>query len=70
MQFLMESMLTTKLVELGYTSKFNFDYKSAEELSWFDHLTGGVTHTDFFAMRPTDYSKPGENESWDEDDIF
>jgi ribonucleoside-diphosphate reductase beta chain len=59
-----------KLVELGYTSKFNFDYKSAEELSWFDHLTGGVTHTDFFAMRSTDYSKAGENESWDEDDIF
>jgi ribonucleoside-diphosphate reductase beta chain len=59
-----------KLIELGYSSKFDFDYKSAEELSWFDHLTGGVTHTDFFAMRSTDYSKAGENESWDESDIF
>jgi ribonucleoside-diphosphate reductase beta chain len=59
-----------KLVELGYSSKFDYDYKSAEELAWFDHLTGGVTHTDFFAMRSTDYSKAGENESWDEDDIF
>ena len=51
-------------------SIFNFEFneKKASELDWFYHLTGGVTHTDFFAMRPTDYSKAGEGENWD--DIF
>ena len=59
-----------KLVELGYQSIFEYDILSAKQLEWFDHLTGGVTHTDFFAMRSTDYSKAGENEVWDEDEIF
>jgi hypothetical protein len=31
----------------------------------FYHLTGGVTHTDFFAIRPTDYSKAGEDEDYE-----
>ena len=59
-----------KLVELGYEPKMQYDEKSAAELDWFYHLTGGHTHTDFFAVRPTDYSKAGEDENWDEDDIF
>jgi ribonucleoside-diphosphate reductase beta chain len=63
-----------KLGELGYKpivggdGMFEFDEKKASELDWFYHLTGGVTHTDFFAMRPTDYSKAGEGEDWG--DIF
>lgn len=63
-----------KLGELGYNpipggdDYFPFDVDSASELDWFYHLTGGVTHTDFFAMRPTDYSKAGEGEDWG--DIF
>jgi ribonucleoside-diphosphate reductase beta chain len=59
-----------KLVELGYDPIFEYDVKSAEELNWFYHLTGGHTHTDFFAIRPTDYAKAGENEDWDEDALF
>ena len=59
-----------KLVELGYESEFTFDEDSAGELDWFYHLTGGHTHTDFFAVRPTDYAKAGEGENWDEDDLF
>lgn len=59
-----------KLAELGYTPAFEFDKDSASELDWFYHLTGGHTHTDFFAIRPTDYSKAGEDENWDEDDLF
>jgi len=55
-----------KLRELGYESIFNFDVKSAEQLDWFYHLSGGLTHTDFFAVRPTDYSKANEGEDWDE----
>jgi ribonucleoside-diphosphate reductase beta chain len=59
-----------KLMELGYLPIFEYDNKSADKLDWFYHLTGGVTHTDFFAIRPTDYSKAGENENWDEDALF
>ena len=47
-----------------------YEAEKAEELDWFYHLTGGHTHTDFFAIRPTDYSKAGEDENWDEDDLF
>jgi ribonucleoside-diphosphate reductase beta chain len=58
-----------KLVELGYVDLGNYipyDENSANKLDWFYHLTGGHTHTDFFAIRPTDYSKPGESEDWDD----
>ncbi len=58
-----------KLVELGYTDKrrfFNYDEKAAANLDWFYHLTGGHTHTDFFAIRPTDYSKANENEDFED----
>ena len=63
-----------KLAELGYNpfaggdEYFDYNIESANELEWFYHLTGGTTHTDFFAVRPTDYSKAGEGEDWD--DIF
>ena len=58
-----------KLVELGYIdlgSYFAYDIKAAANLDWFYHLTGGVTHTDFFATRPTDYSKAGEGEDFED----
>ena len=58
----------TKLQELGYEPIFEFDKKKAEKLEWFYHLTGGLTHTDFVAIRPTDYSKANEGENWD--DLF
>jgi ribonucleoside-diphosphate reductase beta chain len=63
-----------KLSELGYNPMpggddfFEYNEESASQLDWFYHLTGGVTHTDFFAMRPTDYSKANEGEDWS--DIF
>ena len=53
-----------KLEELGYKSHFDYNKKKAENLEWFYHLTGGITHTDFFAIRPTDYSKAGEGEDF------
>jgi ribonucleoside-diphosphate reductase beta chain len=59
-----------KLNELGYDPIFHYDEYLASELDWFYHLTGGHTHTDFFAIRPTDYAKAGENEDWDEDSLF
>ena len=58
-----------KLVELGYAdlkSHIPFDKNAASNLDWFYHLTGGHTHTDFFAVRPTDYSKAGEGEDFED----
>ena len=67
-----------KLAELGYTTKkyqekdgplrdFTFyDQKSIDKMAWFDHPTGGHTHTDFFAIRPTDYSKASEGEDFED----
>lgn len=56
----------TKLAELGYEGIFEYDKDAVERLDWFYQLSGGVTHTDFFAVRPTDYSKAGEGEDWDD----
>ena len=59
--------LNEKLSELGYNDKhFEFDVKAAKELDWFAHLTSGVTHTDFFSIRPTDYSKANEGEDYND----
>jgi ribonucleoside-diphosphate reductase beta chain len=58
-----------KLVELGYedlAKEFAYDEKAASNLDWFYHLTGGHTHTDFFAIRPTDYSKANEGEDFED----
>ncbi len=63
-----KSRTKSKLKELGYDGIFDFDEEKAGNLDWFYHLTGGQTHTDFFAIRPTDYSKANEGEDWD--DIF
>ncbi len=61
--------LNEKLVELGYRDKrnyFKFDESAASNLDWFYHLTGGLTHTDFFSVRPTDYSKANEGENFED----
>jgi len=58
-----------KLTELGYLdlgSYFSYEEDSAGNLDWFYHLTGGHTHTDFFAIRPTDYSKANEGEDFED----
>ena len=58
-----------KLNELGYSDKrrfFHYDKEAASSLDWFFHLTGGHTHTDFFAVRPTDYSKANEGEDFED----
>lgn len=55
-----------KLIELGYEPIFVIDDDKASQLDWFYHLTGGLTHTDFFALRPTDYSKANEGEDFED----
>lgn len=54
-----------KLGELGYLPIFHYSEDMSSNLDWFYHLTGGVTHTDFFALRPTDYAKASEGDDWD-----
>jgi ribonucleoside-diphosphate reductase beta chain len=59
-----------KIEELGYDPNYHFGYfdydeQSAKQLDWFYHLTGGHTHTDFFAIRPTDYSKANEGDDFE-----
>jgi len=47
-----------KLNELGYTPLYNdVDPNLLRQMEWFNHLTSGKTHQDFFANRVTDYSK-------------
>lgn len=67
-QFIRER-LNSKLHELGYpehADHFEYDEPAARNLDWFGHLTGGHKHTDFFAIRPTDYSKANEGEDYDD----
>ncbi len=48
----------TKLSDLGLGSNWkNINADSLEKLSWFDYLTTGVEHQDFFAGRVSSYSK-------------
>ena len=58
-----------KITELGYNESsqhFRYNENKANALDWFYHLTGGVTHTDFFSIRSTDYSKANEGEDFED----
>ena len=58
-----------KLVELGYVdlgNYFPYDNKAASKIDWLYSLTECVTHTDFFAIRQTDYSKANEGEDFED----
>lgn len=46
-----------KMVELGYKAVYEVDEKLLDEMAWFGQITSGVEHQDFFAMRPSAYSK-------------
>ena len=61
--------VNTKMGDLGYRPIVNgIDVKAVERMKWFDHLSAGKQHTDFFANRVTNYSK-GTME-WDANAIF
>jgi ribonucleoside-diphosphate reductase beta chain len=48
----------TKLTDLGLKTNWkNIDKDSLQRMSWFDIMSAGVSHADFFAQRVTDYSK-------------
>jgi ribonucleoside-diphosphate reductase beta chain len=48
----------TKLNDLGLKKHYkNIDKEALERMAWFDIMSAGVSHADFFAQRVTDYSK-------------
>ena len=59
----------TKMADLGYGSIVDdIDKEAIQRMSWFDNLSGGKQHTDFFAGRVTNYSKGVQN--WNASDLF
>jgi len=64
-----KNRVNTKLGDLGYRPIVtDIDMTSVERMKWFDALSAGKQHTDFFANRVTNYSK-GHME-WDAELIF
>jgi ribonucleoside-diphosphate reductase beta chain len=65
LEHFIKNRVNTKLGDLGYKSIIsNVDVKAVERMKWFDHLSAGKQHTDFFANRVTNYSKG--HLTWDE----
>ena len=61
--------VNTKMSDLGYGAIVNdIDKEAIQRMSWFDNLSGGKQHSDFFAVRVTNYSKGAQN--WDANNIF
>ena len=60
-----KNRINAKLGDLGYKGIItDIDPTAVERMKWFDHLSAGKQHTDFFASRVTNYSKG--NMTWDE----
>jgi len=60
-----KNRVNIKLGDLGYKGIVSdIDVTAVERMKWFDHLSAGKQHTDFFANRVTNYSKGNMN--WDE----
>ncbi len=69
LQNFIKHRVNTKLGDLGYNPIItDIDMTAVNDMKWFDHLSGGKQHTDFFASRVTNYSK-GAME-WDTSSIF
>ena len=61
--------VNTKMSDLGYKPIVNgIDLEAVKRMSWFDSLSAGKQHTDFFANRVTNYSKGVQN--WDAASLF
>ena len=59
----------TKMSDLGYKPMVNgIDKAAINRMKWFDSLSAGKQHTDFFANRVTNYSKGAQN--WDANSLF
>ena len=64
-----KNRVNTKLADLGYNPIImDVDMTAVNEMKWFDALSAGKQHTDFFASRVTNYSKGHIN--WETESIF
>ena len=64
-----KNRVNTKLGDLGYNPIIgDVDMNAVGRMKWFDHLSAGKQHTDFFANRVTNYSKGVQD--WDAASIF
>ena len=64
-----KNRVNTKLGDLGYNPIIgDVDMNAVGRMKWFDHLSAGKQHTDFFANRVTNYSKGVQN--WDAAALF
>tara|TARA_R110000751_G_scaffold281077_1_gene383619 strand:- start:2298 stop:3284 length:987 start_codon:yes stop_codon:yes gene_type:complete len=69
LQNFIKHRVNTKLGDLGYNPIItDIDMTAVNDMKWFDHLSAGKQHSDFFAVRVTNYSK-GAME-WDTNSIF
>ena len=69
LQNFIKNRINTKLSDLGYRPIIlDVDLTAVKNMKWFDSLSAGKQHTDFFANRVTNYSK-GHIE-WDTSSIF
>ena len=69
LQNFIKNRVNTKLSDLGYNPIIlDVDMSAVNNMKWFDHLSAGKQHIDFFANRVTNYSK-GHIE-WDASSIF
>jgi len=60
-----KNRVNTKMGDLGYDGVVNgIDPNALKRMKWFDSLSAGKQHTDFFASRVTNYSKG--HLQWDE----
>ena len=64
-----KNRVNTKLGDLGYNPIIgDVNMNAVGRMKWFDHLSAGKQHTDFFANRVTNYSKGVQD--WDAASIF
>ena len=58
LEHFIKNRVNTKLGDLGYKPIIsNVDATAVERMKWFDHLSAGKQHSDFFSTRVTNYSK-------------
>ena len=69
LQNFIKHRVNIKLRDLGYKEIIDdVDMNSVNNMKWFDALSGGKQHTDFFAAKVTNYSKGHMN--WSTESIF
>ena len=65
LQNFIKNRVNTKLGDLGYGPIIqDVDLAAVDRMKWFDHLSAGKQHSDFFSTRVTNYSKGVHK--WDE----